>query len=97
MAAEQLKKRWMPSADSLLSRGEVGVLRMIADGSTDREIADDLDVSKKAIEQCRHTLYAKTGARNRVQLTRYAVSSGLVPVRCAADIGVKPDIASVAT
>jgi DNA-binding NarL/FixJ family response regulator len=96
MAAEQLKKRWMPSVDSLLTRGEIGVLRMIADGSTDHEIADELDISRKVVEQCRHTLCEKVGARNRVQLTRYAVSAGLVPVTWAGEIDAKPEIASSA-
>jgi len=92
MPAEQSKKRWMPSAESLLSRGEIGILQMIADGRTDREIADELAVSKKLVGQYRDALCAKTGARNRVQLARYAVAARLVPLEWRPDLTKKPRV-----
>ena len=65
---------------------------MIADGRTDREIADELAVSKKLVGQYRDALCAKTGAKNRVQLARYAVAEGLVPFAWRPDISKKPRV-----
>jgi DNA-binding NarL/FixJ family response regulator len=87
----------MPTPTSLLTRGEIGVLQMLADGWTDRQIADELAVSKRLVAQYRHQLCAKTGARNRVELTRYAVAAGLVPRAWTPRYQMPPAVAATAT
>jgi DNA-binding CsgD family transcriptional regulator len=65
--------------DTQLSRAEIRVLCLIAEGLTDAEIATRLGRSPDTIHShCQH-LFAKTRTHNRRQLTRYAVAAGLVP------------------
>ena len=67
-------------ARSLLSPPEVEVLRLIAEGWSDRQIAAALGKALGTIHAHREHLFAKTGSHNRVQLTRYALACGYVPV-----------------
>jgi len=48
-------------------------VKLIAEGSTSREIADLLVLSEKTVERHRANVLAKLGVRDRVQLTRYAI------------------------
>lgn len=61
-----------------LSKREIEVLRLIADGYTNSEIADKLFTSKRTIESHRQSLLEKTNSNNTATLIRYAVSNGLV-------------------
>ena len=62
------------------TKAEVGVLRLVAEGLTDAEIAIRLRRSARTVQAHCQRLYRKTGSSNRVQLARYAVAQGLVPV-----------------
>ncbi len=61
-----------------LSRREVEVLRLLAQGLTNQEVADHLAVSVKTIETHRRRLSDKLGLESRAQLFRYAVEVGLL-------------------
>ena len=61
-----------------LSPVEVEVLRLIADGLSDQEIAGALCKSLNTIRTHRDPPLSKTGCHNRVGLTRYAVAAGYV-------------------
>ena len=61
-----------------LSRREAEVLRLLAQGHTNREAADRLAVSVKTIETHRKRLSDKLGLKSRAQLFRYAVEAGLL-------------------
>jgi DNA-binding NarL/FixJ family response regulator len=56
-----------------LSRREVEVLRALAGGATNQEIADELYVSVKTVERHLLNAYRKTGARNRAEAVRFAL------------------------
>jgi DNA-binding NarL/FixJ family response regulator len=65
-----------------LSLREVEVLRLIAAGYTNREIADRLVVSVRTVERHAVNIYAKTGTRGRTDAVAYAHRHGLHdPVR----------------
>ncbi len=54
------------------------VLRLIAAGRTDREIADELVISSRTVNnQVRSTLH-KTAVANRTEAATYAAREGLV-------------------
>ena len=55
-----------------LSEREVEVLHLVADGMTDREIADQLFISPKTVANHVAHIRGKTGCRNRVAIGRYA-------------------------
>jgi DNA-binding NarL/FixJ family response regulator len=61
-----------------LSKREVEVLTLIAEGYTNLEIADKLFTSKRTVEGHRQNLIDKTGSRNTAALIRYAILSGLI-------------------
>ncbi len=63
---------------NLLSDREKEVLRWVALGLTNRQIASRLFVSLKTIEKCRARLKDKLGLRGRAALVRYALRKGLL-------------------
>lgn len=62
----------------VLSKRELEVLVLIADGLTNNEIAGKLFTSRRTVEGHRKKLLDKTGVRNTAALIRYAVKHGLV-------------------
>ncbi len=61
-----------------LSRREREVLKHIAQGYTNQQTADRLDLSIKTVEGYRARLARKLDARDRVDLVRVALASGLL-------------------
>jgi two-component system response regulator NreC len=61
-----------------LSRREGEVLRLLAQGHTNHEVADRLAVSVKTIETHRKRLSDKLGLKTRAQLFRFAIEVGLL-------------------
>lgn len=69
------------SGDTGLSPRERDVLRLIALGHTNAEIADLLGLSVRTVETTRAAVGEKVQARSRAQLVRYALDHGLVRSR----------------
>jgi len=61
-----------------LSEREVAVLRLLASGRSNREIATDLVISVRTVERHITNLYGKIGARGRADATTYALKQALV-------------------
>ena len=61
-----------------LSRREVGVLRLLAQGHSNQQIADLIRVSVKTVETYRTRLSEKLGLKGRSALYRFAVESGIL-------------------
>ncbi|UYZ62675.1 response regulator [Hymenobacter weizhouensis] len=61
-----------------LSSRELEVLKLIAEGLTNAEIADKLFTSKRTIETHRQNIIEKTQAKNTAALIRYAMAQGLI-------------------
>ena len=70
-----------------LSRREAEVLRLLAQGYTNQEAADQLAVSVKTIETHRKRLSDKLGLKSRAQLFRFAIEGGLLQ----GGVGDSPD------
>jgi DNA-binding NarL/FixJ family response regulator len=66
-------------AKPLLNDRDLQVLRSLAEGMQNKEIAAQLRVSTKSVEKVRARLMDKLGCRSVAELTRYAVREGLVP------------------
>lgn len=62
----------------LLTRREVEVLRLIAEGFTNNQIADTLVVSPRTVESHRNNIVGKLNLRSRAELVRYARDHGLL-------------------
>jgi DNA-binding NarL/FixJ family response regulator len=66
------------AADGLTLR-ERHVLKLIAEGQTNQEIASALGIGRRTVEFHRANLMQKLGAQSQAELVRYAVRAGLVP------------------
>lgn len=62
----------------VLTPREQEVVKLIAEGHTSRQIANLLVISVKTVERHRANVLEKLGMRDRVELTRYAIRSGLI-------------------
>jgi DNA-binding NarL/FixJ family response regulator len=62
----------------VLTRRELEIVKLIAEGQSTKEIAELLVISPKTVERHRANVLEKLGMRDRVQLTRYAIRRGLV-------------------
>jgi DNA-binding CsgD family transcriptional regulator len=64
-----------------LSPREVDVLRFLASGQRNKEIAADLGLSVYTVARHVATIYAKIGAHGRAEATRYALEHGILTTR----------------
>jgi DNA-binding NarL/FixJ family response regulator len=64
--------------DELLTQRELEVVKLVAEGHSSKEIAEELVISEKTVERHRANILDKLGMRDRVALTRYAIRRGLV-------------------
>jgi DNA-binding NarL/FixJ family response regulator len=71
-------RRGETAPEDPLSPRELEVVKLIAEGLTSEEIAEQLFISKKTVDRHRANVLEKLGMRNRVELTRYAIRRGLV-------------------
>ncbi len=53
------------------------MLRLLAAGRTNREIAEDLVLSEKTVENHLTSIYGKIGATNRATATAFAIRHGI--------------------
>jgi DNA-binding NarL/FixJ family response regulator len=68
----------MPQKTQLLSKREMEVLQLIAEGLTNAEIADQLFTSKRTVETHRQNILEKTQAKNTAALVKLALADGLI-------------------
>lgn len=61
-----------------LSMRELQVLRKLAMGSTNREIAISYNISIKTVDTYRSRILKKLNIRNNAELSRYAIQNKLV-------------------
>ena len=64
--------------DEALTQREVDVLRLLAKGYTNRQIADVLSLSMRTVEGYRSNLMSKLNLHSRVELTSFAEERGLL-------------------
>ena len=69
-----------PAYPANLTKRQVEVLRLIAEGKTNREIAQDLVLSERTVQRHIADIYVKIGARNRSEATAFVLND-LYPVK----------------
>ncbi len=67
-----------PPPDPRLTEREREVLRLIARGLTNKEIANSLDISTRTVQQHATNIYDKLGFRSRAGAALYATEQGLL-------------------
>lgn len=63
-----------------LTERERQVLKLIADGKGNQDVADELVISVKTVERHRANILAKLGLHSRTELVKYAIRKGLIQV-----------------
>ncbi len=71
-------KRALKEQSDPLSEREKEVLRLLAQGHSNQEVADILCISRKTVENHRASIVRKTGIQGQVGLTKYAARIGLI-------------------
>ncbi|MFN3405428.1 MAG: response regulator [Cytophagaceae bacterium] len=64
--------------DSVLTKREKGILRLIVNGKNNREIAEELDISIRTIETHRANMMKKLKVKNAIELVKVAMEEKLV-------------------
>jgi two-component system, NarL family, nitrate/nitrite response regulator NarL len=64
--------------DGLLTNREETVLRLIAEGESNKEIAGSLDISVRTVESHRQNIKSKLDIHTAAGLTKYAIEQGLI-------------------
>jgi DNA-binding NarL/FixJ family response regulator len=67
-----------PLHEDPLTPREAEVVKLVAEGYTNKQIAQALVISEKTVERHRANILEKLGMRDRVELTRYAIRHGLI-------------------
>ena len=65
----------------VLSERERGVLEMVAQGLTNQQIGEKLELSPKTIARHRERIMSKLNLHTRIDLVKFAISSGLLKMR----------------
>jgi len=76
---ESLSTSSLTQALRILTPREVEVLRLVAEGRTNQEIADQLTLSIKTVQTHRTNVMEKLDLRDIMHLVRLAVRHGLIP------------------
>jgi len=81
-AVAQAPSPWVANADgvNLLTRREEDLVRLVADGLGNREIARKLNLSENTIKNYMFRIFDKLGISNRVELVLYALNSSRRPM-----------------
>jgi DNA-binding NarL/FixJ family response regulator len=84
---EVFSRRWVPGSvvDSngrtLLSKRELDVVRCLAEGMTNREIASQLNLSEHTVKNYLFRTFNKVGVSNRSELILYALNHSSTPTK----------------
>ena len=73
-----------------LTAREIEVLRLVAAGDTNKEIANQLQISVATVERHLANVYAKIGVRGRAEATAFAITRGLAATQTFIERRHKP-------
>jgi DNA-binding NarL/FixJ family response regulator len=76
-ATEALLQPVAPSYPKGLTAREVDVLRLVAQGMTDGQVADRLVLSRRTVQSHLNSIYGKLEINSRSAATRFAIEQGL--------------------
>lgn len=69
-----------PEEPEALSTREVEVLRLLAQGYTNRQVGAELNISVRTVETHRSNIMTKLNLRSRLDLVRYAAQRGIIKI-----------------
>lgn len=84
-AARLLREVRTPESPEVLTERETDVLRLLAMGRANKEIARELDIGEKTVKTHVSNILGKLGVQSRTQAALHAVRTGLVPADALAE------------
>ena len=69
------------AADDPLTGAEISVLRLIADGNANKQIADQLSISEETVKSRVKNILSKLGANDRTQAVTIALKRGIIELQ----------------
>jgi len=78
-AARLMREVRLPESPEALTERETEVLQLIAQGHSNKEIAQTLNVGERTVKSHVSSILGKLGLASRTQAALYAVRTGLVP------------------
>jgi DNA-binding CsgD family transcriptional regulator len=69
-----------PELDALLTTTERNILRLVAEGRSNAQVAATVGLSARTVETYRLRLMRKLGLDNLPSLVRYAIRHGIIPL-----------------
>ncbi len=75
---EQPSASSSPAPPAGLTSREVEVLRLVAEGLTNPQVAKELFLSPRTVQRHLNSIYHKLGVRSRTAATRFAIDHGLL-------------------
>lgn len=75
---DQPKPQGVGVSSADLSERELEIIELVATGLTNQEIASQLTISKRTVDNHVSNIFAKTGAKNRVALINWAMDQGKI-------------------
>ena len=76
-----MKKKTTSLPGDPLSQREIEIICLISDGLSSKEIGDALFISPRTVDNHRARIMGKLGARNTVDLVKYAILTGIYPLK----------------
>ncbi|NOX86600.1 MAG: response regulator transcription factor [Chlorobi bacterium] len=75
-----LEKQETDDTEALLTRRELEILQLIAEGFSNAEIAEKLFISIRTVDTHKNNLISKTGSKNVVSLLIYAIKNKIINI-----------------
>src|SRR5215831_16734131 len=94
-AAETTCRELMSVEPSQISEREREILRLVAMGATNQQIAHQLNISINTVKVHLRNIFGKIGAASRTEATVYAIQQGLVTLDRSPEVAQAPAQASV--
>lgn len=88
-AARLMREVRAPDSPETLTERETDVLRLVARGKANKEIARDLSIGEKTVKTHVSSILAKLGVQSRTQAALYAVQIGLISADQVGDADAK--------
>lgn len=77
---DRVRREDVVGQSSELTRGEMKVLQLIANGGSNKEIAQKLFISEKTVKNHLNRVFQKLGVKNRTQAVVYGIEQGIISI-----------------